>query len=196
MKIIDRIKGIILNPKNEWNTIQQEKQGNTELLTSYLIPLVIIPIAASFIGYGLIGRNLAFFGHVGSLSLGIRYAIMMLLNMLVGIYLTAFVIDLLAPSFGATKNFNNALRLVVYSYTPTLVAGIFYVLPSLSILVMLASLYGLYILYFGIKPMMKAPDDKVTVYFIVSIVVLIAVYFVIGAIVSAVLIRSAFMPGI
>ena len=121
---------------------------------------------------------------------------MMLLNILIGIYLTAFIIDLLAPSFGAVKNFNNALRLVVYSYTPTLVAGILYLVPSLSILVMLASLYGLYIMYFGIKPMMKAPDDKVTVYFIVSIVVLIVVYFIIGAIVSVFLLRGAFMSGL
>ena len=196
MKIIDRIKGIILNPKNEWSAIQQEKQGNTELLTSYLIPLAIIPIVGTFIGNGLIGRNLAFVGHVGSVSLGIRYAIMMLLNILIGIYLTAFIIDLLAPSFGAVKNFNNALRLVVYSYTPTLVAGILYLVPSLSIIVMLASLYGLYIMYFGIKPMMKAPDDKITVYFIVSIVVLIVVYFIIGAIVSVFLLRGAFMSGL
>ena len=194
MKILDRIKGVILNPKNEWNTIQQEQQGNTELLMSYLIPLVLIPVIASFIGYGLIGRKFAFVGHVGSVTLGIRYAIMMLLNILVGIYLTAFVIDLLATSFGATKNFNNALRLVAYSYTPMMVAGIFYIFPSLSVLAMLASLYGLYILYLGIKPMMKAPDDKVTVYFIVSIVVLIVVYAIVTAIISALLLRSALMP--
>ncbi len=194
MKLLDRAKGIILNPKNEWNTIQQEQQGNMDLLMKYLIPLVLIPVICSFIGYGLIGRKYAFIGHVGSVALGVRYAILMVINTLLGIYLTAFVIDLLATSFGATKNFNNALRLVAYSYTPAMVAGIFYIFPSLAVLAMLASLYGLYIMYLGIKPMMKAPDDKVTVYFIVSIVVLIVVYAVVTALVSALLLRSALMP--
>ena len=194
MKIIDRVKGIILNPKKEWDTIQQEQQSNMDVLIKFLIPLVLIPVICSFIGYGLIGRKYAFIGHVGSVSLGIRYAVMMVLNMLIGIYLTAFVIDLLANSFGATKNFNNALRLVAYSYTPAMVAGIFYIFPSLSVLVMLASLYGLYIMYLGIKPMMKAPDDKVTVYFIISIVVLIVVYAIVAAVISTLMLRSAFMP--
>jgi hypothetical protein len=192
MKILDRVKGIILNPKNEWETIQQEQQGNMDLLIKFIIPLVLIPVICSFIGYGLIGRKYAFIGHVGSVSIGIRYAVLMLINTLVGIYVTAFVIDLLATSFQATKNFNNALRLVAYSYTPALIAGIFYIFPSLRVLAMLASLYGLYIMYIGIKPMMKAPDDKVTVYFIISIVVLIFVYAIVGTVVTSLLIRSAF----
>jgi hypothetical protein len=192
MNLINRVKGIILNPKNEWNTIQQEQTGSTTLLTNYLIPLVLIPVVASFIGYGLIGRNMPIIGHVGSVSFGIRYAILMLVNMIAGAYLTAFVIDALAPSFSATKNYNNAFRLVVYSYTPMLVAGIFYILPALSFIAFIASIYGLYILYVGLKPMMQVPEEKVTVYFIVSLIVLIAVYFILSMILSAIIIRPFF----
>jgi len=192
MNLINRVKGIILNPKNEWNTIQQEQTSSTTILTNYLIPLVLIPVVASFIGYGLIGRNMPLTGHVVSVSFGIRYAILMLVNMIAGVYLTAFVIDVLAPSFSAVKNYNNAFRLVAYAYTPMLVAGIFYILPSLAFIAVLASIYGLYVLYVGLKPMMQVPDNKVTVYFIVSLIVLIAVYFVLSAILTAIIIRPVY----
>jgi hypothetical protein len=192
MNLINRVKGIILNPKNEWNTIQQEQASSTDLLKNYLLPLVIIPVVASFIGNGIIGRNLLYAGHVGSLSIGIRYAVLMLVNMIAGVYLTAFVIDALAPSFSATRNYNNAFRLVVYSYTPMLVAGVFYILPALSFIVFLASIYGLFILYIGLKPMMQVPEEKITVYFVVSLIVLIAVYSILSVILTAIVIRPVF----
>ncbi len=191
MKLIERAKGIILNPKNEWNVIQQEQTSSTDLLISYLIPLTLIPVVASFIGFGLIGQNMPIIGHVGSISFGIRYAVIMLLNMLISAYLGAFVIDALAPIFSTSKNFNNAFRLVVYSYTPMLVAGVFYVFPGLSILTMLVSIYGLYVLYLGFKPMMQVPDDKVTGYYVVSLIVLLAVYFIISMILTSIIIHPA-----
>jgi hypothetical protein len=46
----------------------------------------------------------------------------------------------------------------------------------------IVGLYGLYILYVGIKPMMQTPDDKVTVYFIVSLLITIFIYIILGLI--------------
>jgi hypothetical protein len=191
MNIVDRVKAIILNPKKEWEVISQENTPSGTLLTSYLIPLVLIPIVASFIGYGLIGYRVPFIGHVAGISWGMKWAIIMLINMMVGVYLTAFIIDFLATNFGAEKNFDKAFALVVYAYTPSLVAGVFYLLPSLRILASLAGLYGLYLLYLGLKPMMKSTEEKTTTYFVVSLVVMIVVYFVLSAILSAVFIRNA-----
>ena len=71
-----------------------------------------------------------------------------------------------------------------------LVAGIFNILPALAVIALLAGLYGLYILYLGIKPMMKAPDDKVTVYFIVSLLILIVTYIVISRILISIFVGS------
>jgi hypothetical protein len=191
MKIVDRVKGIILNPKNEWEVISQENTSGAQLLTSYLIPLALIPAIASFIGYGLVGYRVAFIGHIAGFSWGLKWAVIMLVNMVIGVYISAFIIDLLAPSFGATKNFTNAFSLVVHSYTPMMVAGILYILPSLGTLAALAGLYGLYLLYLGLKPMMKSPDDKTTTYFIISLVVIIVVYAVLSSSLAAIFIRKA-----
>ena len=47
-------------------------------------------------------------------------------------YITALVVDALAPSFGSEKNFGRSLQLVAYGSTPTLVAGLFQILPLLA----------------------------------------------------------------
>jgi len=185
MNILERAKGIILKPKEEWEKIGQETNNSTVILTTYLIPLALISAVASLIGYGLIG-----YGSFSTFSFGIKHAIIMLISIIGGAYLTAFIIDLLAPSFNAEKNFGRAFALVVYSYTPMMVAGVLYIFPVLGVIVLLASLYGLYILYLGMKPMMKSPDDKVTIYFIVSLIVLIVVYFVLSYLLSSIFIGS------
>jgi len=102
------------------------------------------------------------------------------------VFVMAFIIDALAPSFGAQKSQIQALKLTVYSYTATWVAGILSIVPILGILAALAGLYGLYIMYLGLPKLMKSPADKTVGYFVVSIVVAIVVNIIIGVIVGAV----------
>jgi hypothetical protein len=185
MNLLERAKGITFKPKNEWTIISEEKTDIKTILIKYFLPLVLIPTIASFIGYGLLR-----FGHYSSINYGIMKAIVSILLMVGGIFLSAFIIDALAPSFGGTKNFERAFALVVYTYTPQLLAGILYIFPPLAILVGLAGLYGLYILYLGIQPMMKCPEDKTVTYFIVSIAVIIVVYAVLSAVLGAVFVGS------
>jgi len=89
-----------------------------------------------------------------------------------GICLSALVVNALATSFTSQTDFRKAMQLVVYSFTPMLVAGILLIIPALGIISFLEGIYGLYILYLGLKPLMKTPDDKVTGYFVVSLVVI------------------------
>jgi hypothetical protein len=162
MEIINRVKNVLVSPKTEWQTIEAENAPHVKVFTTYVIILAAIPAVAAFIGYGLIGYSV--FGvKVSTMGWGIRQAILQYIVMSGGVYLTAFVIDALASNFGARKDFNRAFSLVAYAYTPMFVAGVFYILPSLSWLASLAGLlYGLYLLYIGLQPMMKAPAEKQT----------------------------------
>ncbi|MBN1414038.1 MAG: YIP1 family protein [Bacteroidales bacterium] len=183
MNIIERAKKIILKPKEEWVVIEQESTSVQGLITMYLFPLALIPAIASLIGYG-------FFFKFHSLGFGLKYGILYLITYVVGALLTAWVIDILAPSFGSTKDFRKAFQLVVYSYTPMMVAGVVMIFPSLSPIMLLAGLYSLYILYLGFKPLMKTPDDKVTTYFVVSLVVLVVIYFVISTVLMRIIVGN------
>jgi hypothetical protein len=179
MNIVDRAKNIIMTPKTEWPVIAGEEPNPGQIVSGYVIPLALIPAVASVLGYGLIGR-----GMFSSFTWGIAMAIISFIGAVVGVYLTAFVVNLLAPSFSSQKNFGRAMQLVAYSYTPAWVAGILDIVPVLAVLVAIASLYGLYLVYLGIPHTMKTPQDKVVVYMVVSIIVLILVYIVLAAILT------------
>ena len=187
MNIVDRVKNILVTPKTEWVTIETERMPSIQLLSSYLLLLALIPAACQFIGQGFIGTSVLGIKVGGTIAWGLRSAISSYVTMVGSAYLAALVINMLATSFGSEKNFDQAFALVVYSFTPMYVAGIFYIFPSLSILVMLAGIYGLYLLYIGLQPMMKTPADKTVVYFILSLVCIIIAWIVIGAILGIIL---------
>ena len=176
MDIINRVKNILVSPKTEWTTIEAENEPHVKLFTTYVVPLSLISAIAAFIGYGVIGMSI--FGvRVAMIGLGIRMAAVQLISMLVGVYLTAFIINILADNFGAKKDLNRAFSLVAYSYTAMFVAGVFLLLPSLSWITTITGIYSLYLLYIGLQPMMKAPADKQTVYFVVTLLVMLVISF-------------------
>ncbi len=182
MTLVDRAKGIILSPKSEWSTISGETPNIGQILTTYVLPLAVIPAIAAIIGFGLIGM-----GAFVSLSYGLAMGFVHFVSAFIIVYLAAFVIDWLAPNFGSEKNLGRAVQLVAYSYTPAWVAGVLFIFPFLSWLVTLASLYGLYLMYLGLPALMKTPPDKAVGYLVVSIIVLIIVYAVIGSVLALIL---------
>ena len=182
MSLIDRAKNILLSPKTEWEAVSNEEPNVQQILISYVLPLALIPAVAVLIGWGVIGM----WGFT-SFNYGIAVALVQLLNAFIAVLLTSFVIDALAPSFGSQKNFGRALQLVAYSMTPVWIAGILNIIPSIGWLGSLIGLYGLFLLYLGITPMMKTPEDKRVGYLIVSIIILLVVYFIVAAILTAIL---------
>ena len=186
MNLIERVKNIILTPKTEWAKIAIEEQTLTTVITSYVVPLVLIGAAATFIGYGLIGINYGFF-RMSGIEWGIKMAVIQVLSALIGVIVTAFIVDALAPSFGSEKNMNKSAQLVAYGYTPALIGAIFNIFPAIALIGSLFSLYGIYLMYLGLEPIKKTPEDKKVIYLVVTIVALIVVYVVIGIILGSIL---------
>jgi hypothetical protein len=182
MNIVERAKNIILTPKTEWPVIAGETPVIAQIFTGYVLPLALIPAIGSLIGWGFVGM-----GFASSLTWGIAQAIIAFLSAFIVVYVAAFVIDILAPNFASEKNLARAVQLVAYSFTPGWVAGILNVVPALSVLVLIANLYGLFLLYLGLPHLMKTPADKTLTYVIVAVIVTLIVYFVVGAILGVVI---------
>ncbi len=186
MNLIERAKNIIVQPVKEWDVISAEQPDIGKIITGYVLPLAGAAAVAAFIGYGLIG--VSYFGiRFKSIDLGLYQAISVLITALISVFLSAFVIDALAPSFGSEKNMGRSVQLVAYSYTPGWIGGLLAIIPSIAIVGTLAGLYGLYLLYLGLPKLKKTPEDKLIGYFVVSLLVIIVVYFVIGMIMAAIL---------
>lgn len=164
--------------KENTNTAQQH-------IVSYVFPLALIPAAAIFIGVGLIGYSVLGY-RVQSVSGGLAQAIMSLVSIVIGVYLSGFVIHKLGPTFDTTVSLDRAVKLVGFSYTAILLAGILNIFPPLAVFTFLGGLYSLYILYLGFKPMTNVSEEKSMSYFLVSLLVIVAVYFILGLILAGI----------
>jgi hypothetical protein len=189
--IIKRVIAIITKPNDEWQVIKNETMSIADMFTKYAVILAAIPAIAGFIGYGLIGISVGFGTFRIPLGRCLIWAIFMYALSLVGVYLTAFIMDALAPSFGSQKDMNRSLKVVVFSWTPVWIAGILYIIPSIAVIVWIASLYALFLLYTGMKSLKEPPQDKLMGYFIVTLVINVVVLFLVGFIVSTVAFGSA-----
>jgi hypothetical protein len=182
MNLVERAKNIIVTPKTEWDAVAAEEPNIQQILLSYVLPFALIPTIAAIIGWGVVG----IFGF-RSFSYGIAMGLVQLINAFLSVLIAGFVIDALAPSFGSQKNMGRAVQLVAYSMTPIWLAGILNIFPTIGWLAGLIGLYGLFLMYLGLTPLMKTPEDKKVVYLVISIIILIVVYFVIAAILTAIL---------
>jgi hypothetical protein len=186
---IARVKGILFSPTNEWKIIAKEDKSPALVFKGYLLPLSVISVITCYIGYGIVGSNQGMFGLVATAELGYRYAAFSFFNLITGPFITAFIIAIIASFFNTKRSYNRTFRLVAYSYTPALVASLFYIVPVLSPIVILAGLYGLYLFYLGLKPMTNVPDENKTPFLAVSILTTMVVYFVISIIMASIFIH-------
>jgi hypothetical protein len=193
MNLVDRAKNILLQPKQEWNTIAAETTDVKTLYTSYIMILAAIPAIVSIISSAILGSMLGKFGGASiGLGFGVVAAIVSYVLGLGMVYVVALIADALAPSFDGEKNFIQSLKLVAFSMTASWVGSIFNIIPLLGWLIsLLASLYGVYLFYTGVTPMKKVPDAKAVGYTIVVIIAAIVVGFIIGAITSAIVMMGA-----
>ncbi len=180
MSLVDRAKNIIMTPKTEWPVIAGEEPNVGQVISAYVVPLALIPTLASIVGYGIVGLI------VTSLRWGLALGLVQFVTAVIAVYLTAFVIDFLAPNFGSQKNIGRAVQLVAYAFTPFWVAGVFYILPTLGILAWVAGLYSIYLIYLGLPVLMKTPQDKTVSYLVISIIVVILVYWVVNMILKVI----------
>lgn len=183
MDIVSRAKNICLTPATEWVVIEAEQTPTGTLMTGYVLPLAAIGAVAGFIGRSLIGYTVPFVGSYRvPLATGLGTAIFAMVMAVVACFLVAMIVNALAPTFGAQKDSGQALKVVVYSYTPAWLAGALQILPVLGVLAILGALYGIYLLYLGLPRLMKCPEDKSVAYTAVVIICTVVLTVVLGTI--------------
>ncbi|MGA7773016.1 MAG: Yip1 family protein [Pseudolabrys sp.] len=119
MNLVERIKGILLQPKSEWGAIEGEPGSAGYLIPKYVAFVAAIPAVCTFIGTSLIGSG----GYRMGIGLGLARAVVVYVLSLVGVFVVAYIIDFLAGTFGARKSPDNAMRVSAYSPTAAWVAG-------------------------------------------------------------------------
>lgn len=191
--LFERAKDIIMSPKTEWGVIDSEPATIGGIFTSYVMILAVIGPLATLIGHQVFG----IYGWKPSMEFSLATAVLGYVMSLVSVYVSALVIDALAPSFGGTRNKLNAFKVAAYSPTAAWLAGIFAIVPMLAFLGILG-LYSLYLLYLGLPRLMRVSEDKAIGYVVVCIIVQVVLYvlafFLVGMLVVAIVGPAVIAP--
>lgn len=196
MSIVDRAKNILLNPKEEWTVIAGEEATVGGLFTGYAMILALIPAIMSILFLGLLGLGASGFGGA-AIGLGVGFvATTAIVGYFVGLgllWLVAFIVNAIVPSFNGKQDMTQATKLMVYAATPTWAAGLVSWVPVLGFLVSLAAIaYTVYLIYLGLKPVLAVPEEKVAGMTVVTVLIYIVASLVVGGIISAAVIGMFF----
>ena len=181
--IVTRVKGILMSPKGEWKKIAGEKASLIDLFVKYMMILALIPAVCMFIGFCVIGWGRDANGHAYKMPIvnGIIWAVSIYIGYLIGALFFGFIIDFLAPYFGAKKDMVGSTKCSVYAMTPGLLAGVvylfLYMVPPLAIIPGLCGIYSLILLYFGMETIKKSSQH--VIYYFVSLAVAMVVWSVV-----------------
>ena len=160
MNVAARAKAILTDPMAAWSQIEKDAGDASFVLSRYVSVLALIPALAGFAGAALIGVVMPGGATVrANLFNGISGAVFGYVMSCATVLVLGLIIDFLAPLFGGQRNFNNAFKLAVYSFTPIWIAGIFLVLPGLRFIV-LTGCYGAYLLWLGLPRLTKVPEEQ------------------------------------
>ncbi len=194
INVIERAKNILVTPKQEWTVVEKEETSVSTILTSYVLPMMVIGGLATFIGQGLIGKSLGpFGGSTASVKAGLIGALLYVILTVVTVFIVAAAIDALAQTFQSEKHWRKSFQLAAYSLTAAYVGAVFLILPALGILAILCTLYSIYPLYTGIPIMKKTTVDKQVAYLAVVILITIVASILVG-IIQAEIIKSINTP--
>lgn len=185
--IIERAKEVILKPELAWEKIKSEESSITDIYKNYLAPLAAIGPIALWLKMSVFGITVGIAPFATTVRIpffaGLVDAIINFCTSLLITFLAALILEKLAPKFGATTTLNNTFKLLAYAATPAMVAGIFYLIPVLGpLIILIASIYSLYLLYKGALKMIEVPQENRLSYFAVSIVAILITGFVVSLI--------------
>jgi Yip1-like protein len=170
MNLVERLQAILLRPRQTWPTIAAEPATPATIYRRWVLILAAIPAVATFIGWSLIGGGMFGISYRVPLATGIVQMVVGYLLSLLAVYVLALIVNALAPTFHGSKDFVAALKVVAYGSTAGFVGGVFDLLPALSWLALIASLYSIYLVYTGLPTLMRCPPEKAGAYTAVVVI--------------------------
>ncbi len=172
-KVISRLRNIVLAPREEWPVIAGEAATPASIYTGYLLLLAAVPAVIGLLDSAVFGYSVPFLGTVRlGFGAALQNAAVSYVASLAGVYVFALIVNALAPTFSGQKDSLAALKVAAYSASIGMVAGVAQIVPWIGGLIALAgAAYGAYVLYLGLPPTMKCPQEKAAAYAAVSILV-------------------------
>lgn len=187
METLRRIVYLVFRPTAEWDRIAAEKTSVDALLRGYILPLALLAPIATVIGMKTFDRDwdpahgflvppdqifaaaaTTYFATVGS------------------IFVLAAIFCVIAPMFGATRDYLAALKVATYGAIPVMLAGATLLLPAMAIVATVGLCHTLYLLWIGVRRVLNVPSGAQAEFVGISVVLLTLMSAIIGAAAGAV----------
>jgi hypothetical protein len=208
--LIARVRGLLGKPKDELPKTIAEP-GDFKSLLPYVVVLVSVGALSQFISAGIIGKyvppQVVFGMKIGGgwfrapiaslvgavLSVGLGVAVW---------WFFGFILNALAPSFGARKDDAAALKVAAWAATPIWVAGALALLGSVPYLGWIATLamigavvYAVMIGMWALPLLMGTPESKAPGHILAAMGITLAATAVVWFVVFGLVIASLFASG-
>lgn len=173
-RLARRVRALLFAPKQAWPEFAAEPATVAGLYASHAMVLAAVPALAGFIkgsmiGYGMFGATLRTPILSGLVSMLAGYLLALGL-----LYAVGWIINALAPTFGARKDPVQALKTATFAWTAAWIGGAGIVLPGIGTLLVLAGVgWTGYLLYLGLPHTMQCPREKAFGYTAASLVLAI-----------------------
>ena len=102
--LTDRVKNILMQPKDEWGRIDAEPATVAGIFKSYVVPLAAIGPVAGLIGMTVSGVRVFGLPYRPSFGATLSTAVAGYIAALIGVYVLAMILNALAPNFGGQKS--------------------------------------------------------------------------------------------
>lgn len=161
MRAWQLVSTLILRPKEGWPAIASAPLSTAVLMGGVAAPLVTMGTLAAVIGGVYVGIPLpdgsvehatwerALSGAAASLALT-----------LASVWVMALLIEALAPRFEGSPDRAAAVKLAVYSSTPTWIAALGLIYPPIAVLTSIFGLYSWFLFWWGVPVLVKPNPQR------------------------------------
>jgi Yip1 domain len=186
MPALQRIVGIVVRPKAEWELIAREEPTVDDLLRRYILPLSLLAPVATMVG-------MRYFDAAWDEDLGYMVppqeiftaGATTLFATIVSVFALAGIFVLIAPMYGSSRDFRKALKVATYGAIPVMLAGATLVLPIMAIIGLAGLSHSLFVYWLGVKQVLDVRGSHSSEFVGISMLMLIAASTLAGAAASA-----------
>lgn len=184
--LIARVRALLTKPNETWGVIADEPATEGGLFRGYVIPLAAIPAVAGTVGLIVFGVGALGFSFRPSPLWAVMSGLLGFAMSLLMVWLSARVINALAPNFGGTTDPTRAAKVAAYSPTAYWVSGIVTLFPMLGVLALVGAVWSLLLLHKGLGRLMGAPPERAVTYTAAVAVLMIVLGVVAGAVTGSI----------
>jgi len=183
------VKGGLLDREATWKAYFENCPGWQETALVLTGPLIIASGLLSVIFSRLFG-TFSQYAYYGNFFTGLIFSLLMAALL---VFISTLVFGMMAKKFNGKNNFSRAFAAISFAMIPAWIATILgSLIPWLGAFVMLAGFIMSFIFLYKIMPLaLEVPDEKRMMHFFVSIVIIIVINMVLGAILGAGTVRQA-----